>query len=87
MLEGGGYGPVYPALDLPAMWHMPGKERREAVRCYLHSIDMEAKRGAVRKFEQAMGLIWYYHSSNLVLSAMGRCTLQRIVDDDDDRCS
>ncbi len=81
VLDGGGFGPAEPALDLVAAWHLLDREHRETVRSHLGSSDVEWKRGAAWAFQQAMGLVWYYQRSNPVMSALGRSTLSRILDD------
>ncbi len=83
VLDSGGFGPADPALDLVAAWHLLDRERREAVRARLGSGDVEWKRGAAWAFQQAMGLVWYYRSSNPAMSRPWRSTLSRIGDDPD----
>jgi aminoglycoside phosphotransferase (APT) family kinase protein len=80
VLDGGGFGPADPALDLVAAWHLLDREPRETVRCHLGSSDLEWMRGAAWAFQQAVGLVWYYQRSNPVMSALGRSTLSRILD-------
>ncbi|TIT77710.1 MAG: aminoglycoside phosphotransferase, partial [Mesorhizobium sp.] len=70
-----------PALDLVAAWHLFDSSRREAVRSHLGSSQVEWQRGAAWAFQQAMGLVWYYRSTNPAMSALGRSTLSRIIDD------
>ncbi len=41
----------------------------------------EWARGAAWAFEQAVGLVWYYATTNPVMSELGRCSLSRIADD------
>lgn len=81
VLDCGSFGPADPALDLVAVWHLLDQDRRATVRTYLRSSEVEWKRGAAWAFQQAMGLVWYYRSSNPVMSALGRSTLARILDD------
>jgi aminoglycoside phosphotransferase (APT) family kinase protein len=81
VLDGGGFRPADPALDLVAAWHLFDREQRETVRRHLGAGDIEWKRGAAWAFQQAMGLVWYYQHSNPVMSALGRSTLSRILDD------
>lgn len=83
VLDGGGFGPADPALDLVAAWHLLEREQRQTVRRHLESSEVEWKRGAAWAFEQAMGLVWYYQGTNPGMSALGRSTLQRILDDPD----
>jgi aminoglycoside phosphotransferase (APT) family kinase protein len=81
VLDGGGFGPADPALDLVAAWHLLHDEQRETFRCHLQSSEIEWKRGAAWAFQQAMGLVWYYRHTNSAMSALGRSSLQRILDD------
>ena len=81
VLDGGGFGPADPALDLVAVWHLLDAERREAVRQSLGSGHDEWSRGFAWAFVQAMGLVWYYLDSNPGMSALGRTTLTRILDE------
>ena len=60
---------------------MLDREAREAVRSGLGSGDVEWKRGAAWAFQQAIGLVWYYRHSNPGMSALGRSTLRRILED------
>lgn len=79
--DGGGFGPADPALDLVAAWHLLDREARDTVRSQLASGVVEWKRGAAWAFQQAMGLVWYYRLTNPGMSALGRSTLRRILDD------
>jgi aminoglycoside phosphotransferase (APT) family kinase protein len=81
VLDGGGFGPADPALDLVAAWHLLERAQRGAVRRLLGCGDVEWKRGAAWAFQQAMGLVWYYQPSNPAMSDLGRSTLRRILDD------
>ncbi len=83
VLDGGGFGPADPALDLVAAWHLLDQNARDLVRTDLGSGDVEWKRGAAWAFQQSMGLVWYYERSNPGMSDLGRSTLQRILDDPD----
>jgi aminoglycoside phosphotransferase (APT) family kinase protein len=82
-LDAGRFGPADPALDLVAAWHLLDRERRGIVRRVLGSRDVEWKRGEAWAFEQAMGLVRYYAESNPGMSALGRSTLARLLDDPD----
>ncbi|MGF9647303.1 phosphotransferase [Pseudarthrobacter oxydans] len=75
VLDGGGFAPADPALDLVAAWHMLDDERRALLRNELGCEDLEWWCGAAWAFQQAMGLIWYYRDTNPVMSALGRITL------------
>ena len=83
VLDGGGFGPADPALDLVVAWHLMDRDARDLVRGDLGSGDIEWKRGAAWAFQQSMGLVWYYERTNPRMSALGRSTLQRILDDPD----
>lgn len=79
VLDGGGFGPADPALELVAAWHLLGDEPRTALRSALGSDDLEWSRGMAWSFVQAMGLVWYYAESSPPMSRLGRHTLDRIV--------
>lgn len=81
VLDGGGFAPADPSLDLVAAWHMLDDERRARLRDELACDDLEWWRGAAWAFQQAMGLVWYYQETNLGMSALGRTTLARITND------
>lgn len=81
VLDAGRFGPADPALDLVAAWHLLDRDRREILRHALGSDDVEWRRGAAWAFEQAMGLVWYYAESIPQMSALGRSTLARLLDD------
>jgi len=83
LLDGGRFGPADPALDLVAAWHLLDRERRDILRTQLGSGEVEWKRGAAWAFQQAMGLVWYYVRTNPGMSALGRSTLGRLLDDPD----
>ena len=40
--------------------------------------DLEWERGKAWAFQQAMGLVWYYHQTNPTMAALGRRTLTRL---------
>lgn len=80
VLDGGGFAPADPALDLVAAWHMLDHQRRELLRSELEINELEWWRGAAWAFQQAMGLVWYYRETNPGMSALGRTTLTRILD-------
>ncbi|SDO64802.1 Predicted kinase, aminoglycoside phosphotransferase (APT) family [Cryobacterium flavum] len=81
VLDGGGFAPADPSLDLVAAWHLLDDERRALVRSELPCDDLEWWRGAAWAFQQAMGLVWYYRESNPGMSTLGQTTLARIVND------
>jgi len=81
VLDAGSFGPADSALDLVAAWHLLDRDRREIVRGHLGSGKVEWVRGAAWAFQQAMGLVWYYERTNPSMSALGRNTLSRLLDD------
>lgn len=80
VLDGGGFGPADPALDLVAAWHLLDETQRDILRRELGCSDLQWERGMAWAFHQAMGLVWYYLDSNPVMSHWGRRTLNRIVE-------
>jgi aminoglycoside phosphotransferase (APT) family kinase protein len=81
VLDGGGFGPADPALDLVAVWHLLDDARRESVRRALGCDEVQWLRGKAWALQQAMGLVWYYAESNPVMSRCGRRTLERVQSD------
>ena len=79
VLDGGGFGPADPALDLVSAWHLLEREPREVLRSALSCGEVEWGRGMAWAFEQAMGLVWYYTESNPTMSGLGRRTLTRLL--------
>lgn len=79
VLDGGGFGPADPALDLVAAWHLLDDGPRDELRAALGSDDLEWARGRAWAFAQAMGLVWYYAGSSPALSRLGRRTLGRLL--------
>jgi aminoglycoside phosphotransferase (APT) family kinase protein len=79
VLDGGGFGPADPALDLVSAWHLLEPEPREMLRRALGCGDVEWGRGMAWALQQAMGLVWYYAESNPTMSALGRRTLTRLL--------
>ena len=79
VIDVGGVGPADPALDLVAAWHLLDAAPRQVLRDHLGVDDLEWDRGRAWAFEQAMGLVWYYETSNPTMSALGRRTLQRLT--------
>ncbi|MFI7034154.1 aminoglycoside phosphotransferase family protein [Microbispora rosea] len=82
ILDGGGFGPADPALDLVSAWHLLEAGPRQVLRLDLGCDDLEWERGKAWAFAQAMGVVWYYLETNPVMSRMGRRTLERILADD-----
>lgn len=80
VLDGGGFGPACPALDLVSAWHLLDEPQRGILRRELGCGDVQWQRGMAWAFQQAMGLVWYYLDSNPTMSRWGRRTLDRIVD-------
>ncbi|MFJ4845260.1 aminoglycoside phosphotransferase family protein [Streptomyces sp. NPDC088733] len=80
VIDTGGFGPADPALDLVSAWHLLRRGPREVLRRALACDDLEWERGKAWAFEQAVGLVWYYVESNPTMSAMGRRTLDRILE-------
>ena len=81
VLDGGGFGPADPALDLVGAWHLLETGPRQLLRDGLGSDDLEWERGKAWAFQQAMGLVWYYAGSNPGLSRLGARTLGRLIAD------
>ena len=75
VLDVGGLGPADPALDLVSAWHLLERKPRQAFRRLLGCDDLEWERGKAWAFQQAMGVVWYYHQTNPAMSRMGRRTL------------
>ena len=81
VLDAGSFGPADPSLDLVAAWTLLDRERRQLLRARLGSSDLEWHRGAAWAFIQAIGLVWYYETSNPVMSRLGRKMLDRLLED------
>ncbi|MEV6301365.1 aminoglycoside phosphotransferase family protein [Actinoplanes sp. NPDC051861] len=79
VLDVGGYGPADPALDLTCAWHLLEPGPRRVLRAELGCDDLEWERGRAWALEQSLGLVWYYETSNPVMSRIGRRTLSRIL--------
>ena len=79
VLDVGGLGPADPALDLVSAWHLLESGPRKVLRQTLGCDDVEWARGQAWALQQAMGLVWYYETSNPVMSRIGRRTLWRIL--------
>ena len=87
VIDGGGFGPTDPSLDLVAGWHLLDADARAVFRDALGADDLEWHRGAAWALQQAMGLVWYYAASNPPMSALGRSTLRRLLAAEDLRAS
>lgn len=83
VLDGGSFGPADPALDLVAGWHLLDRQRRATFRDGVQVGELEWRRGGAWAFQQAMGLVWYYRITNPYMSALGRSTISRLLDDPD----
>jgi aminoglycoside phosphotransferase (APT) family kinase protein len=81
VLDGGSFGPADPALDLVVAWHLLDRTRRAAFREATQAGELEWRRGAAWAFQQAMGLVWYYRVTNPTMSALGRSTISRLLED------
>jgi aminoglycoside phosphotransferase (APT) family kinase protein len=79
VIDAGGFGPADPALDLVSAWHLLESGPRDILRRELGCDDQEWLRGQAWAFAQSMGLVWYYRTSNPVMSAIGRRTLTRLL--------
>lgn len=79
VLDGGGFGPADPALDLIGAWHVLNHDARTEFRHALGIGPVEWQRGMAWAFQQSMGLVWYYVESDPALSQMGRRTLDQIL--------
>ena len=79
VLDGGGYGPADPALDVIAGWHLLDDGPRAVFRAELGVGDLEWERSKAWAFEQALGAVWYYVDTNPEMARMGRRTLAGIV--------
>ena len=64
-------------------WHLLDALRRHVVRDALGCSDLQWRRGMAWAFQQAMGLAWHYQRTNPAMIALGRSTLQRLLDDPD----
>jgi aminoglycoside phosphotransferase (APT) family kinase protein len=83
VLDGGGFGPADPALDLICAWHLFETDARATLGAALTVGSTQWLRGAAWAFAQAMGLTWYYRSTNPVMAELGRSTIGRLMRDAD----
>lgn len=79
VLDGGGFEPADPALDLVAAWHVLDTPRRGRLRAAIASSDLEWERGRAWAFVQAVGLVHYYEKSNLGMYALGMRTIREVL--------
>ncbi|MBF6328080.1 aminoglycoside phosphotransferase family protein [Nocardia transvalensis] len=79
VIDVGGLGPADPALDLVSAWHLLDTAPRRVLRDHLECDDLEWARGRAWAFQQAMGMAWYYTTTNPPMSRTGIRTLARIT--------
>lgn len=79
VLDGGGFGPADPALDLVSAWHLLDPGPADRVRLGLRCSDDEWLRGMGWALAQALGLVWYYAESHPTMAATGRRTVDRVL--------
>ena len=82
ILDVGGLKPADPALDLVGVGNLLDDERRVLFRDDLVCGDLDWERGKAWAFQQSIGLVWYYQTSNPTMSFLGRRTLARIAADE-----
>jgi aminoglycoside phosphotransferase (APT) family kinase protein len=80
VIDAGGLAPADPSLDLVGAWHLLDVGPRKALREDLECEGLEWERGKAWAFEQAMGAVWYYVSSNPTMCGIGLRTLSRILE-------
>lgn len=80
VLDGGGFGPADPALDLVGAWYLLDTGPRDVLREALGCSTVEWERGRAWALEQSLGLAWYYRESNPTMSALGVRSLRRVLD-------
>ena len=83
VLDAGSFGPADPSLDLVCAWHLFDAVPRAVLREALSAGEVEWRRGAAWAFQQAMGLVWYYRTSNPPMAWLGETTLARLSADDE----
>ena len=79
LLDGGGFGPADPALDLVAAWHLLDGPRRDRLRAALRPSDLDWERGRAWAFAQAMGLVHYYVTTNPEMHRLGHRTMTELL--------
>jgi aminoglycoside phosphotransferase (APT) family kinase protein len=80
VLDVGGLGVADRSLDLVGAWHLLDDGPRRTFRDTLGCGDLEWERGRAWAFQQSLGAVWYYVTTNRVMSEMGRRTLDRLMD-------
>jgi aminoglycoside phosphotransferase (APT) family kinase protein len=79
VIDGGGFGPADPALELVGAWHLLEDGPRSALRRTLGCGDQEWSRGMAWALQQSLGLVWYYRDSHPDLADIGQQTIHRIL--------
>lgn len=79
VLDLASYGAADPALDLIVAWHLLDDAPRAVLRDRLGCDDVEWRRGMAWALQQAIGLVWYYETTNPSMSELGRRTLGRLL--------
>ncbi|BDV32325.1 phosphotransferase [Microbacterium terricola] len=83
VLDAGCFGPADPSLDLVCAWHHFDAPARAVLRDALSADELAWQRGAAWAFQQAVGLVWYYRTTNPPMAWLGETTLARLLADDD----
>ncbi len=81
VLDVDGFGPADPALDLIVAWNTLDAGARAAFRSVVEPSDVDWARGRAWALQQAMGLVWYYVETNPIMAALGRRTIERLLDE------
>lgn len=79
VLDTGGLGPADPALDVGGAWHLLEAGPRRQFHAAVAPDDLTWARGRAWAFVGAIGGAWYYWTSNPVMSAAARRTLERLL--------
>jgi aminoglycoside phosphotransferase (APT) family kinase protein len=80
VLDTGGFAAADPALDLVSVWHLLDSGPRQRFRDALRTSETQWLRGMAWALQQAMGLVWYYATTNPVMSRWGKRTLDRLLE-------
>ena len=78
VLDVGGFGPADPALDLIPAWTMLDAGPRRRFRAELEASDLDWERSRAWALVQALGLVWYYRTTNPWVHALGLRILDRL---------
>ena len=81
VIDVGGLSPADPALDLMPAWNLMDQPGRLAFRAALDADDAEWDRGKGWAFAQAIGCLYYYRTTNPVMSETARGTLESLLVD------